>query len=144
MRNQMNIVFCTDFSTNADHAFKEATFMAKATDGHLYVLHVIPGLYTASEHMTPGMAGPQHPDAPKALEQIKSRYISTTDADAEAVIRHGNETAEIMKFSDSVKADLIVIGARGVGALASFFGGGGIADRILKNAKIPVLVVPPA
>jgi len=35
-----------------------------------------------------------------------------------------------------------VIGARGVGRVAGLLGGGSVADKVVKNSPVPVLVVP--
>jgi nucleotide-binding universal stress UspA family protein len=140
----MNIVYCTDFSKNSAHAFRQATFYAEATTSKLYILHVIPGPYTAEETETAQHPVLGHPDMEKVLDHIETEYLANGDAKYEAVVRHGNETAEIVKFADSVDAGLIVIGSRGVGSLAGFFGGGGgVAEKVIKNSSVPVLVVPP-
>ncbi len=136
MRTQMKIVFCTDFSESAMHAFREALSVARLADGHLYVLHVLPS------HYTPEQSVDEYPDTAPAMERLQAEYHLSNDADTEPVVRHGNVTAEVLDFAESVHADLIVIGARGLGAVAHFFGGGGVADKIVKNARIPVLVVP--
>ena len=36
------VLFCTDFSENADYAFEFACGIAKRDEGVLYILHVIP------------------------------------------------------------------------------------------------------
>jgi nucleotide-binding universal stress UspA family protein len=136
VRTQMKVIFCTDFSDNATHAFREAESLAKLTNSHLYVLHVL------SSHYKPEETLESDPDAAPATERLNKEYVDVTDADAEAVLRHGNVTAEVLGFAEEIGADMIVIGARGMGAVAYFFGGGGVVSKVVKNAKIPVLVVP--
>lgn len=144
MPYQMNILYCTDFSKNAEHAFKQAAFFTEATNGRLYILHVIPGPHTADEHDAPDHSVLGHPDMEKVLDHIETQYTSSTDVPAEAIVHHGNEVSEILKAADSVEAGLIVVGSRGVGAFAGFFGGGGgVADKLIRDSKVPVLVVPP-
>lgn len=142
MRNQMKIVFCTDFSENSKRAFTEATFLARVTGGHLFVLHIIPGKYTASEGLPKAEAALQQPEAPKELERLRTDFVEKTDVSAEAALRYGNEPTEMIEFAQSVDAELIVIGARGAGALMNFFGGGSITNKLVHNSPIPVLVVP--
>jgi len=36
------VLFCTDFSENADYAFDFAYGIAKRDEGTLYILHIIP------------------------------------------------------------------------------------------------------
>ena len=125
MSEYRNIVFCSDFSKNANHAYTEAVKVASALGATLFVLHVVPG------------AGGGEPGG--AVEKLREAYPAEG---AEYAVLNGNETVQILSFAEEKDAGLIVIGARGIGALAGLFGGGSIADKVLKNAKIPVLVVP--
>lgn len=43
MPDYKNIVYCTDFSEQADHAFEDAKYMAGITGAKLFVLHVTQG-----------------------------------------------------------------------------------------------------
>lgn len=142
MRHHMKIVYCTDFSENSRRAFGEAAFLARLTEGQLFVLHVIAGKYTAGEGLQKAEAALQHPDAPRALERLRTEFVEETEVPAEAALRLGNEPREMIEFAESVGADLIVIGARGEGALINFFGGGSITSKLVHNSPIPVLVVP--
>ena len=131
MSEYRNIVFCSDFSKNANHAYAEAAKVASALGATLFVLHVVPGAAPPS--------GGQGAHTDGALGKLREAYPA---AGAEYAVLHGNEAVQILSFAEEKDAGLIVIGARGIGALAGLFGGGSVADRILKNAKIPVLVVP--
>ena len=50
-------------------------------------------------------------------------------------------TAEILEYAQETNADLIVIGARGMGRLEGFLGGGSIAEKVARNARVPVVIV---
>jgi nucleotide-binding universal stress UspA family protein len=128
MPEYRNIVFGTDFSKNAEQAFQEARYMASVTGAHLYVVHVVPGA-----------GGSAETGSDKPLGELRDAYQAQG---AEYAILRGNETEQILRFADERQAGLIVIGARGIGMFAGLFGGGSIADKIVKNSKIPVLVVP--
>ena len=136
MHTGMKVVYCTDFSESATHAFQEALSLAKLTDSHLYVVHVL------SSHYDPEQPVEEYPDTGPARERLEKEYHTSNDADTEPIVRHGNITAEVLGFVDEVGADMIVIGARGLGALAGFFASAGVADKLVKHAKVPVLVVP--
>ncbi|HET6495284.1 MAG TPA: universal stress protein [Thermoleophilia bacterium] len=124
-----NIVYCTDFSEQADRAFEDARYMAGITGAKLFVLHVTPGS---------GGAGVTPKEQESSMESMRTHYASEG---AEYVLRYGNEATEILQFADEQPKALIVLGARGVGALAGIFGGS-IADKVTRHAKSPVLVVP--
>ena len=130
MPDYKEIVYCTDFSENADHAFGDAKYMAGITGAKLFVLHVTQGASGGGATAKEQEAG---------VENLRTHYAF--EGDVEYVLRTGNEATEILKFADEHPGALIVLGARGVGALLGIFGGS-IADKVTRHAKAPVLVVP--
>ena len=141
------IVCCTDFSKNSHVAFEKACYIASWENSYLYVLHVIPlsldydqmAHYVGSSERVPTRI-PQVQD--KAEHHLKEIYMSKCSAkNSEAVVKFGSEVDQIVKFSEGVKADLIVIGARGIGYLEGILGGGSVAEGVVKASRIPVLVV---
>lgn len=144
------IICCTDFSATAARAFAEAATIARLADAKLCVLHVVP---PRPQVVRVGMRGKPVgewdqveevwvADEEAALRRITSLYGEATDATFEPVVRHGFEAVEILRCADERKAGLIVLGARGVGTLTAIFAGGSVADKVVKNARVPVLVVP--
>ncbi len=120
-----NIVFGTDFSEQANKAFEEAKYLAGLAGGKLHVIHVVPGAMVGGEE-----AG---------TASLEERYRAEG---AEYRVLHGHEASELMKFAEGLPGAVIVVGARGVGVLTGLFGGGSICDKVVANAKCPVLVVP--
>ena len=55
----------------------------------------------------------------------------------------GDPVNEILALADSIDADLIVVGRRGRGTLASALLGS-VSGAVLRDARRPVLVVPDA
>lgn len=134
------IVFATDFSENAGKAFEEAVDIAKFRDAKLHILNVVPA---GDELVSPGAQAPASlPDEDRILAQLEETYVAKAGVGVEAAVRYGAQARRILDYADEVGADLIVIGARGMGWVVGFFGGGSIADKVVKNAKVPVLVVP--
>ena len=60
--------------------------------------------------------------------------------DARAELLRGDPVDEIVAFADSFDADLVVVGSRGHGALASTLLGS-VSRGVLREARRPVLVV---
>ena len=133
MPDYKNIVYCTDFSENADFAFAEARYMAGITGAKVFIVHVTPGGGEAPVPTAQAVQG--------AIDHLRETYVL---AGAEYAELYGNEAAEIMKFAEAQPDALIILGARGIGALASLLSGGSIADKVTRNAKGPVLIVPAA
>ncbi|MEN8152164.1 MAG: universal stress protein [Planctomycetota bacterium] len=140
-----NILFCTDFSKNADRAFEDATHLASLSSGYLYVLHVVPArgrrmtaaLWSAEEAEETDEA-----DEARVLDFLERTYGGKTAVAHEVAVRHGNEAEEILKFADAHDVKVIVMGARGMGRLSGLLGPGSVADKVMQSAKIPVLLVP--
>ena len=141
MPEYKKIVYCTDFSDNADQAFKEACYIASLTDSRMYVVHVVPEAFNYQSMAAETALPPQPPSEDQVIQRLQDRYVSACPA-GEAVLRYGNEATSILEYAKEVEADLIVMGARGLGFLANILGGGSITDKVVKNAQLPVLVVP--
>ena len=96
---------------------------------HVSVFHVLslvmyPGLKEASK---------------KLLEQSVQKLIKAGFT-AEPLCYLGNPAEEIMKAASRQHADLIVMGAKGLGAIARFLLGS-VSTRVVQHAKSSVLVV---
>lgn len=139
MSDYKSILFATDFSENAGKAFREAQDMARDKGARLIVLNVVP---IGEELVAAGDQAPSWlPDEDKVIARLDESYASG-DVSVESAVRYGSPARRILEFAESEGVDLIVIGARGVGAIVGFFGGGSVADKVVKNSKVPVLVVP--
>jgi nucleotide-binding universal stress UspA family protein len=75
-------------------------------------------------------------EAMRKLKQLTQRIAPK----AEVEVRSGRPTEEILKLADAISADLIVVGRQEVGS-AGWARVGAIAQRLLRNARTPILVV---
>jgi nucleotide-binding universal stress UspA family protein len=96
---------------------------------HVSVLHILPLV------MYPGLKEASK----KMLEQSVQKLIEAGFT-AEPLCYLGNPAEEIMKTASRQKADLIVMGAKGLGAVARFLIGS-VSTRVAQHAKGSVLVV---
>jgi len=141
------VLFCTDFSENADYAFEFAYGIAKRDEGLLYIFHVIP--------YNPNQAYAETFVSKKDLENIqksieedlannyKKHYVKKIDNGVkfEIVTRSGREDNEILKFAKDEKVDLIVMGTHGrTGIEHVFFGS--VAEKVLRHSPFPVFIIP--
>jgi len=141
------VLFCTDFSENADYAFEFAFGIAKRDDGLLHILHVIP----QNPHQAYAQSFIISEDSEKMQRRIeddldntyKERYVKKIDdgVEFEIVTRSGREDDEIMKFAKQEKVDLIVMGTHGrTGIEHVFFGS--VAEKVLRHSPFPVFIIP--
>lgn len=145
--NFRRILFCTDFSENADRAFVFAVNAAVRNTGcELHLLHVIPEppaqfwkgyIYEADEDV----------DA-RAWREIDAKLSETYRTRAPAgvnliaVLRIGEAGRRILEYAREKDIDLIVIGRQGAGKVGRILFGN-VAERVMRNAECPVLVIPP-
>ena len=139
------ILFCTDFSENADIAFEYALDAAKRRPGCiLYLLHVIPEpeaqfwktyIYEIDEV---DRKARQDIDA-KIAETYQRRIPS--DVHFEVAIRIGREYVEILQFAGDNDVNLLVLGRHGHTAFGEWLFGG-VTEKVMRKADCPVLVVP--
>ena len=59
----------------------------------------------------------------------------------EGVVVEGNPGSEIISYAESAKMDIIIIGAVGRTGLDKFLLGS-VAEKVVRNSKIPVLTIP--
>ena len=143
----MRVLYCTDFSENASRAFAYALNAAKLRTGsELHLIHVIPEpdaqfwksyIYDAE--------GDVDEKAKKDIDEKIDREYRPQIPEGlvfKTAFRIGKSHAEILKYADEIGARLIVVGRQGTGALTSLFFGS-VAEKVVKKAHCPVLVIPP-
>ena len=96
---------------------------------HVTVFHVLPLV------MRPGLK-----KASKTLLEHSVQKLIKAGFTAEPLCNLGNPAEEIMKVASQEHADLIVMGAQGLGAIARFLIGS-VSTRVVQHATVSVLVV---
>ena len=140
------ILYCTDFSPNASLAFDYAIDAAVRRPGcMLYLIHVIPApdaqywkTYLREDAIDVNQKAKDDIDA-----KINAEYRPRVPADVNftTVFRIGKAYVEIIDFAKTVDANLIVLGRQGGSAIESLFFGT-VAEKVVKRAQCPVLVIP--
>ena len=141
------VLFCTDFSENADYAFEFAFGIAKRDNGLLYILHVIPcnPNQTYVENWIDGetLVKIQRGIEEDLVNNYKERYIKKIEGEIkfETVTKSGREDNEILKFAKKENVDIIVLGTHGrTGIDHVFFGS--VAEKVLRHSPLPVFIIP--
>jgi nucleotide-binding universal stress UspA family protein len=132
------IILATDGSEASAKALKfvltkfqpdQSTGMGGRGPIHVTVFHVLPLV------MRPGLK-----KASKTLLEHSVRKLIKAGFTAEPICYLGNPAEEIMKVASQEHADLIVMGAQGLGAIARFLIGS-VSTRVVQRADCAVLVV---
>ncbi|MBQ9344935.1 MAG: universal stress protein [Kiritimatiellae bacterium] len=141
-----HVLYCTDFSENADRAFPYALRAATRNPGAtLHLLHVIP---EPSAQFWKGYIY----DLDEDVDAMARREIDQKLADAYrprlpddlpfvTAMRIGEAAQKILEYAAEAHIDLIVIGRQGAGAGTRLLFGN-ITGRVTRRAPCPVLVVP--
>ena len=139
------ILFCTDFSANADRAFIFAVNAARRhTDGQLHLLHVIrsrppnSGRATFMKWMRTDARAKREID-----EKLAQTYLPRVPEDVQLTIamRIGQAGQKILEYAAEQDIDLIIIG-EGTGTVGKIFFGN-VSELVVRKAQCPVMVIPP-
>ncbi len=138
------ILFPTDFSEGALHAFPYAVDLAKNYGAKLYLIHVLYDIAVASGLHIPHSSmntlyQELHENAKKTLESF-AYEVRKGVTDIEFAVLRGVPYEETLKFADATGIDLIVIGTHGRKGLDRMLFGS-TAERVVRNAACPVLTV---
>lgn len=139
------IVCALDLSDLCSRVVEYAVTMAKTFGADITVVYVTPSLhqYTALEIQPKAIemfVGELSAGAEKNMEKAMEEHFAGVKAEARVV--PGNPAEEIINTAESVNADLIVMGTHGrKGVKLIVFGS--VAEKVVKNSKIPVLTVHP-
>jgi nucleotide-binding universal stress UspA family protein len=75
-----------------------------------------------------------------AILDKATQAFAGVDASVKRVYRSGDPAGEIINTAREVKADLIIMGSRGLGQIGGLILGS-VSERVLHGAHIPVLIV---
>jgi len=129
-------VVALDVSATSNKILDKAISFANYSDAKITGIYVM-GIQTV---LAGGVINPSEAKkAEKILRPIK-KYCEKKGIQFAFKILYGKPASEIAKFAEKGKADLVVIGAKGVGG----FKGkvlGSVANSILQESKVSVLLV---
>lgn len=140
------ILFCTDFSHTADHAFRYAVELSRTYGSQLIIFHSVhqPFYPMLSEPFVITQVVDQAEDSLRieAEKEIRRRYEASLPQgiQAQIVVRSGAPSQEILRIIGEAQVDLVVMGARGRSPLELLLFGS-VAHRVVKRSPVPVLTV---
>ncbi|OYW83380.1 MAG: hypothetical protein B7Z20_12685, partial [Sphingobium sp. 32-64-5] len=126
------ILMATDFSTRSDRALRRAVFLAGKQGAALTLVHVV-------DDDQPRALVDQQARAARTLLEEGARTIAEVDrVPADAVVTTGDAFAGILRVSDEVEPELIVVGPHRRQFLDTFIGT--TAERTIRRGNRPVLM----
>lgn len=135
------ILLATDGSENAKRAANEAAGLARELSSHVILVYIINNPPSQSRMVKANF------DVHSLLEEdAKSEIKHTIDIFEKDSLAYtlkvaiGDPAAEIIEIAEKERADLIVIGSRGLGAIKGVFLGS-VSQKVTHHAKCPVMIV---
>jgi nucleotide-binding universal stress UspA family protein len=131
------ILITTDLSDGSRDAITYAMSLAKESQASMALLHVLPMAAV-------GVALPFEATPGQLESEMRRLLPEDTRGDSRLVtkIASGIPYQEILNFAQANKPDLIVMNIHGKGAFERLLLGSN-AERVIRGASCPVLVVPP-
>jgi len=146
-----NILFCTDFSEDANIAFLHALDLAKKYDSMLHIFHVPHSSYTYSRHVVDEHVPEGAPSGQSFFdEDVKERAQIALKESYEKklgdfknvlfVIKNGAPDVEIIRYAKKNDIDVIVMGALGKSEQDRIIHGSTVAN-VSKYAHCHVIAI---
>jgi nucleotide-binding universal stress UspA family protein len=143
MLKPTRILVPTDFSEASQDALNYACALAAGFDADVHVIHVITDPEVGRWSVDTGSLPREYERKERAAEERLERLLKACNGAKDRVtftVDSGSAPDQILKHADSLAADLIVMGSRGLGALQQAIMGS-VAEKVVRYAHCPVLVV---
>ncbi len=144
------ILVPTDFSAFSEDALRYAAALAKISGGSIECVHVIDMTFLSAD--MPSGVYSSVTDIKGTLKSLRTRSRKELEffvekehvqgIDVKAHLREGIAADEIVKLSNEIHADLIVIPTHGRSGLDKMVFGS-TCERVLRTAALPVLALKP-
>jgi nucleotide-binding universal stress UspA family protein len=134
------ILLATDGSAHAEEALKYARDLASRDRAQVIVVHAFAPVpsYLGDPWQDRAMA--RHVAAGHQIATDAAQTLQEADLDVIVEVLEGPPADAVLRVADVRQCDLIVMGSRGHGTLASLLLGS-VSHRVLAHAKAPVMIV---
>jgi nucleotide-binding universal stress UspA family protein len=145
MRRFRHVLHASDFSSASRPAFDRALALAKNNRAALTIVHVIAPIVplTADGYVPPQVIDDIDRRARAYAAREMGKLVSKAKqagVRAKTLVLEGMAADRIVRAAKGRRADVIVMGTHGRGAVAKFFLGS-VAGRVVATATCPVLTV---
>jgi len=135
------VLHATDFSADSESAFRLACSLARDYGARLVLVHVVPQpVVIYGEGVFHGGAVV---DTRPLQERLAAQAREAPELLTETRIVEGDAAEEILRVAREVGCDLIVMGTHGRTGLRRLLMGS-VAEKVLRHAQVPVLILKSA
>lgn len=132
------LLVAVDGSWQSTMAVKLAAEMAKGLEAELTLLHIVPG----PEAPTPAAKaeGARRERGGLSILRAAEEVAKAAGVEAKTELRKGHVAEEILKFSEELKPDVIVMGSRGLSRVKGLLLGS-VSQTVSQYSRCSVLIV---
>jgi len=135
----MKILVPIDGSRKSLQALRYAVNFAEKIDSQVVVLNVqIESDVTIIEPIS--WDAPVLKERAEKVFSLAKKELEGSKVNVEYKMLQGNPAREIIKYADSQKFDLVVIGAHGLSGIKEFLLGS-VANKVSRHSMVPTLIV---
>ena len=138
------ILIATDGSKSAEDAAYLGIKFARQYDAKVYAVYVISITTYDTVCLDESWSIEHCEECEKTGHRATSSVVEKAKfagLEAESVILKGNTAEKILDFADEHDIDLVVVGSLGKSGI-EHFALGSVSEKVVRHAKVPVLVVP--
>jgi nucleotide-binding universal stress UspA family protein len=134
------ILVATDGSPDAGQALAYARELAQEEDAQVFVVHAFEAVPSYLGDPWRDRVTGRHVSAGQEVAESAAQSLKEAGIDVVVEVLEGPPADAILKVADVRKCDLILMGSRGHGSLASLLLGS-VSHRVLAHARAPVMIV---
>lgn len=136
------IVAAIDLSEYSKVVMEKVFVLANAFEADVYLVGVVKLMSLAAEEGDISMSEIQKEERELSdhHQMLIDKYFTGSNLLVESKVLHGNPADKICEFAESVGADLIIIGNRGISGIKRALLGS-VSEQVMHKSKVSVLVV---
>jgi nucleotide-binding universal stress UspA family protein len=134
------ILLATDGSPDAEQALVYARDIALRDIAQVIIVHAFEPVPSFLGHPWRDEVTARHVHAGQEVADSAAQNLQEAGIDVIVEVLEGPAADAILKVADVRECDLIVMGSRGHGTLASLLLGS-VSHRVLAHARVPVMIV---
>lgn len=144
MERPTDILVPVDFGPTSEGVIRYASLLAVGFGAKLHVLHVLAleaHGWSLNAAAVPRLQESLESEAYERLTELIRQEADQAAVRAEATVSQGVPFSEILRYADTHRVNLIVMGSHGMTSLREKIMVGSVAEKVVRLAHCPVVVV---
>jgi nucleotide-binding universal stress UspA family protein len=136
------IIVGVDFSEKTQKALGVALNLAKAVQGEVVMVHVVPSVAESASSTAGAPSGEVTTTIEQRLREDAAKLTSETGAKVDYGVVEGKAAEELVNYIERWGGHVLVVGTEGRTGLGRIILGS-VAEQLIQTSPIPVMVVGP-